>query len=159
MHVRGADDVAASIVGDRSDLGECRRGSPRVDAAIGSRCRGRRLRPGPSSSVEHVAARDGTPLLVRHWPVPDGRAWASLLLVHGLAEHSGRYEHVGAQLAAAGIEAEAFDLRGFGGSGGPRASVDRWSQLHDDLEERVAAVAFAWIRTGRSCCSATPSAG
>jgi len=90
--------------------------------------------------VDHVAARDGTSLLTRHWAVPDGEPWAALLLVHGLAEHSGRYEHVGAQLAAAGIDAHAFDLRGFGASGGPRASVDRWSQLHDDLEERIAAL-------------------
>jgi alpha-beta hydrolase superfamily lysophospholipase len=89
--------------------------------------------------VDHVAARDGTSLLIRHWPVADGEPWATMLLVHGLAEHSGRYEHVGAQLAEAGIDAHAYDQRGFGASGGPRASVDRWSQLHDDLEERVAA--------------------
>ena len=63
-----------------------------------------------------------------------------MLIVHGLAEHSGRYEHVGAQLAAAGIDTHGFDLRGFGASGGARASVDRWSQLHDDLEERLGAV-------------------
>jgi acylglycerol lipase len=79
-------------------------------------------------------------LLTRHWPVARGEPWASLLLVHGLAEHSGRYERVGAQLASAGIETFGFDLRGFGASGGKRASVDRWSQLHDDVEERVAAV-------------------
>ena len=90
--------------------------------------------------VERVAARDGTPLLARHWAVETGEPWASLLLVHGLAEHSGRYEHVGAQLAAAGIETFSFDLRGFGASGGPRASIDRWSQLHDDVEERLVAV-------------------
>jgi acylglycerol lipase len=63
-----------------------------------------------------------------------------MLLVHGIAEHCGRYEHVGAQLADAGIDSHGFDLRGFGGSGGPRASVDRWSQLHDDVEERLVAV-------------------
>ena len=93
-----------------------------------------------AASIEHVAARDGTQLLLRHWPVRGGEPWASLLLVHGLAEHSGRYEHVGEQLAKAGIDAHAFDLRGFGASGGPRASVDRWSQLHDDVEERLVAV-------------------
>lgn len=93
--------------------------------------------------VEHVAARDGTTLLLRHWPVPTGEAWASLLLLHGLAEHTGRYERVGTQLAAAGIAAHGFDLRGFGGSGGARASIDRWSQLHDDLEERLNAVRSA----------------
>jgi alpha-beta hydrolase superfamily lysophospholipase len=90
--------------------------------------------------LEHVAARDGTSLLVRHWPVPTGEPWAAMLLVHGLAEHCGRYDHVGARLARAGIEAHGFDLRGFGGSGGRRAWVDRWSQLHDDLEERLVAV-------------------
>jgi alpha-beta hydrolase superfamily lysophospholipase len=94
----------------------------------------------PVSQVDEVGARDGTALRIRHWPVATGDPWASMLLVHGLAEHSGRYEHVGAQLAAAGIDTYAFDLRGFGGSGGPRASVERWSQLHDDLEERLVAV-------------------
>ncbi|HUQ43756.1 MAG TPA: lysophospholipase [Candidatus Limnocylindria bacterium] len=92
------------------------------------------------ASIEHVTARDGTPLLLRHWAVKDGEAWASLLLVHGLAEHTGRYEHVGGQLAKAGIDTHAFDLRGFGASGGARASIDRWSQLHDDLEERLVAI-------------------
>jgi len=86
-----------------------------------------------------VAARDGTPIFVRHWPAV-GEPWASALLVHGLAEHSGRYDHVGRQLASSGIEAAALDLRGFGRSGGPRATIDRWSQLHDDLEERVVAM-------------------
>ena len=95
---------------------------------------------GARSEVDEVGARDGTELRIRHWPVGSGEPWASMLLVHGLAEHSGRYEHVGAQLASAGIDTYAFDLRGFGASGGPRASVERWSQLHDDLEERLVAV-------------------
>jgi len=90
--------------------------------------------------VEYVATRDGTPLLLRHWPVETEEPWASLLLVHGLAEHTGRYERFGAQLAAAGVDTCGFDLRGFGASGGARASIDRWSQLHDDLEERLNAV-------------------
>ena len=90
------------------------------------------------ATLDHVQAKDGTSLLTRHWAAAD--PWASVLLVHGLAEHCGRYDHVGAQLANAGIDVHSFDLRGFGGSGGPRASVDRWSQLHDDLEERLVAV-------------------
>ncbi|HSL98002.1 MAG TPA: alpha/beta fold hydrolase, partial [Candidatus Deferrimicrobiaceae bacterium] len=40
-------------------------------------------------------------------------------------------------------EATGFDLRGFGRSGGPRATIDRWSQLHDDVEERVVALRSA----------------
>lgn len=85
---------------------------------------------------EEVAARDGTPIFARRWR-PAGEPWAGVLLVHGLAEHSGRYAHVGRWLAVAGVEALAIDLRGFGRSGGPRATVERWSQLHDDLEERL----------------------
>lgn len=92
-----------------------------------------------AANVTHVAARDGTAILVRHWAAR-GEAWASVVMVHGLAEHCGRYDRVGAQLARAGLDVHGFDLRGFGGSGGPRASIDRWSQFHDDLEERLVAV-------------------
>lgn len=100
------------------------------------------------SLVRHVAAADGTDLLIRHWPIDEAEAggawagtpWASVLLVHGLAEHSGRYEHVGDQLAGAGIDTTAYDQRGNGGSGGRRGHVDHWSQLHDDLAERLAAI-------------------
>ncbi len=91
------------------------------------------------STVDRVTARDGTSLLARRWPSAAGAAWGSVVLVHGLAEHSGRWEHVGEQLAGAGLDVEAIDLRGFGASDGPRAWLDRWSQFHDDLEERVAA--------------------
>jgi alpha-beta hydrolase superfamily lysophospholipase len=92
------------------------------------------------STVGRVAAADGTELTTRHWAMPDARRpWATLLMVHGLGEHSGRYEHVGARLAGAGIDVHAYDQRGFGASGGRRAWVDRWSRFHDDLAERLAA--------------------
>lgn len=84
-------------------------------------------------------ARDGTPILTRRWAA-GGPAWASILLVHGIAEHAGRYEHVGRQLAVAGVDVHAYDQRGFGGSGGRRAFVERWGVTHDDLEDRLAAV-------------------
>ena len=101
-----------------------------------------------SSIVSHVAADDGTDILVRHWPAAGaevggawaGRSWASVLLVHGLGEHSGRYEHVGDQMAAAGLDVHGYDHRGNGGSGGRRGHVDRWAQYHDDLEARLRAV-------------------
>jgi acylglycerol lipase len=98
-----------------------------------------------TASLTHVAARDGTDILVRHWPASGAHAdpWATMLIVHGLAEHSGRYDHVGRFLAAEGIDAHALDLRGFGGSGGRRASLERWSQLHDDLQDRVDALRVA----------------
>src|SRR6185295_14484050 len=97
------------------------------------------------SIVRHVAAADGTDLLVRHWPADEAEAggawagppWAHVLLVHGLGEHSGRYEHVGDQLTGDGLDVTAYDHRGMGGSGGRRGDVDRWSRFHDDLAERL----------------------
>ncbi len=84
-----------------------------------------------------VRARDGLDLRTYLWPAV-GVERAHLLLVHGIAEHAGRYPHVGSRLAGAGIATHAFDLRGFGGSGGHRAYLDRWSQYHDDVEDRLA---------------------
>jgi acylglycerol lipase len=89
-----------------------------------------------ASTTSTVAAADGTPILVRRWAAA-GEPWADVLIVHGIAEHSGRYEHVGGWLSAAGLEVTGYDLRGFGGSGGRRAWVERWREYHDDLEERL----------------------
>lgn len=87
-------------------------------------------------------AGDGTVLRTLQWQ-PADRAWAGLLLVHGLGEHAGRYDHVAGQMTDAGIEVHGYDHRGFGGSGGPRAYVDRWTDLHDDLEVRLEAARAA----------------
>jgi alpha-beta hydrolase superfamily lysophospholipase len=89
-----------------------------------------------SSTTSTVPAADGTQILVRRWAAT-GEPWADVLIVHGIAEHSGRYEHVGSWLAAAGLEVTGYDLRGFGGSGGRRAWVGSWGEYHDDLEERL----------------------
>jgi acylglycerol lipase len=87
-----------------------------------------------TSTTETVQRDSGAPdLLIRHWAA-EGRAWAAMLIVHGIAEHSGRYERTGAGFAAVGINAYAIDLRGNGGSGGRRAFVDGWSDYLDDVE-------------------------
>lgn len=91
------------------------------------------------STVGEVHAADGSLLLVRRWPATGDR-WASMLLVHGLGEHSGRYERTGGLLAAAGIDVTAFDLRGSGGSGGRRGDVERWDDFLDDIGMMLADV-------------------
>lgn len=90
------------------------------------------------SVLGRATTRDGVGLRIRHWPAAD--PWAAVLIVHGLGEHSGRYEHVGDALAAAGLDTHAFDLRGNGGSDGRRGDVRRWSDLHDDVADRLAAM-------------------
>lgn len=89
-----------------------------------------------SGMVEERVARDGTRLTVRTWPVED--PWATVLIVHGLGEHSGRYAHVATALNDAGLTVGAFDLRGHGRSGGERGYVKAWKDYLDDVEDRLA---------------------
>jgi alpha-beta hydrolase superfamily lysophospholipase len=94
-----------------------------------------------------LAAADGVALHVHDWPVPPGVARrGSLLLVHGLGEHAGRYAHVAAALAAGGIAVRGWDQRGFGRSGGARGAIPHPDALLDDarlLYDRLAADAQA----------------
>ncbi|CAH2907227.1 MAG: Lysophospholipase (EC; Monoglyceride lipase (EC [uncultured Paraburkholderia sp.] len=59
---------------------------------------------------------------------------ARVALVHGLAEHAGRYAAVAARLNAAGIELLAIDLRGHGRAPGKRAYVDRFDDYLLDAQ-------------------------
>jgi alpha-beta hydrolase superfamily lysophospholipase len=92
------------------------------------------------SQVGSTKLRDGTRVLTRHWEVDAPSPRAAVLIVHGLGEHCGRYEHVGDRFAAVGMAVFSWDLRGFGASEGERAYVDRWAQFHDDVEDRLAYV-------------------
>ena len=84
-----------------------------------------------TSLTSSIASDDGMPLLLRRWPATSD-SWAQMLLVHGLAEHSGRYERSGRLLAEAGIDVTAFELRGHGGSGVARGrrALDGLSRRH-----------------------------
>jgi acylglycerol lipase len=65
--------------------------------------------------------------------------WACLIVLHGLAEHCGRYQVPIDFLAAAGIAVFAYDQRGHGRSPGPRADIGHFSEFAAD---------FATIRAG-----------
>ena len=73
----------------------------------------------------------GVELRWRVWDAPNPKA--SLLLVHGLGEHSGRYEAFAKALSQAGTSVFAFDLRGHGLSPGPRGDVDAFPRFLEDL--------------------------
>ncbi len=88
----------------------------------------------PRSSVEESGkTTDGLAHYRRRWAVES--PWCAVLLVHGIGEHSGRYEHVGRLLSDAGVDVLACDNRGFGLSGGPRGHVESFDQFIDDLVE------------------------
>lgn len=85
--------------------------------------------------VLHTTSADGTKLRLGRWGQP-GR---NILLVHGLAEHLGRYQHVGEALGNAGWQVTAVELRGHGESEGRRGHVDAWMQYIEDFQAAAAA--------------------
>jgi alpha-beta hydrolase superfamily lysophospholipase len=82
--------------------------------------------------LEHVA-RDGARLFVRSWEPPEARG--TILLTHGMGEHSGRYNHVAERLTATGVRVVTWDLRGHGRSAGERGDIEGYEMLVDDLQE------------------------
>jgi alpha-beta hydrolase superfamily lysophospholipase len=91
------------------------------------------------------STRDGARLWTREWR-PEGVTRGTVVLVHGLGEHSGRYSWMAERLATAGHVVLAFDLRGHGRSSGRRGDT-RLEAAQDDVE-RVLASARA-ERAGR----------
>jgi acylglycerol lipase len=65
--------------------------------------------------------------------LPDREPKAALLIVHGLAEHSGRYARVAGRLVSSDYAVYAPDLVGHGRSEGPRAYVRRFSDFTDTV--------------------------
>lgn len=75
---------------------------------------------------------DGLTLHTQAW-LAEGTAQASVLIVHGYAEHIGRYGHVAAALNAAGYAVYGLDHRGHGRSEGERVYIESVERLSRDL--------------------------
>ena len=50
-------------------------------------------------NTRELARPDGATLLLREWPLPADKRRATVLLVHGLGEHSARYAAVAQHLS------------------------------------------------------------
>lgn len=74
---------------------------------------------------------DGLRLHRHAWLRPGARG--TVLLVHGLGEHHGRYAHVAEALNAVGWDVAAYDHRGHGRSGGERGVIGHDDALLEDL--------------------------
>lgn len=79
-----------------------------------------------------LTSASGGRLACRHWP-GDGAPLATVLLVHGLGEHVGRYDAVARRLTTWGLEVWGYDHHGHGHSDGPRGGLVHDTQLLDDL--------------------------
>ncbi len=84
--------------------------------------------------------KDGLALFARDWR-PDGTVKAVIGLVHGIGEHSGRYELLALALNQAGYAVVVFDLRGHGRSGGRRGHSPSYEALMGDVDHLVQAAA------------------
>lgn len=100
--------------------------------------------PGPMDPTRTVplVSADGTALYAEAFVPAAPRAVA--LVVHGYAEHCGRYREVARVLHDAGLAVLTFDYRGHGRAAGKRGHVARFTDYRADLDAaRAAAVALA----------------
>ena len=92
----------------------------------------------PESRLTPFITRDGHTLAVQDWPLPAGQTPRGVvLLVHGLGEHVGRYDHVARALGAWGFAVRGYDHWGHGESHGLPGSLPSDTRLLDDLAEVV----------------------
>ncbi len=82
--------------------------------------------------LEDLHSQDGCPLAFYSWH-PEQQAKANVLIIHGFAEHSGRYDHFANFLAGCGYRVYGLDLRGHGRSGGEEAYLKDSSDYVADL--------------------------
>src|SRR5262245_11342597 len=65
-----------------------------------------------ATESSELGTSDGVRLALRRWPRPSSEPRATVLIVHGLGEHVGRYEHVAARLRDSGFGVVGYDHRG-----------------------------------------------
>lgn len=96
------------------------------------------MHPPAEFSLSTLTASDGENLAVYDWPPADGvPRRGTVLIVHGLGEHAGRYDATAQQLNEWGFAVRAYDQYGHGQSGGPRGGLSHDLRLLDDLGDLV----------------------
>jgi alpha-beta hydrolase superfamily lysophospholipase len=86
------------------------------------------------STLSTYTAAEGDNLAMQDWPVPEALTpRGTVLLVHGLGEHAGRYHHVAERLNGCGFAVRGYDQYGHGESDGVRGALPREARLVEDL--------------------------
>ena len=81
---------------------------------------------------EVITAQDSLPLYCRWRHVESARA--VILIVHGVGEHSGRYQAFEDWFCDHGYSCYGYDQRGHGRSGGVRTHVNNFLEYAEDLQ-------------------------
>ncbi|MDG2015044.1 MAG: alpha/beta fold hydrolase, partial [Pirellulaceae bacterium] len=98
-------------------------------------------------STTQWATSDGTRIQSRQWLATKPRA--TLLLIHGMGDHSGRFGHVAQYLNTQRISVLAPDLRGHGRSDGQRGHIHNFETLLSDLD--IALAQTRRLAPGKPC--------
>lgn len=90
------------------------------------------------STLSTFTASDGDNLAIQDWPLPEGIALRGVVvLLHGLGEHAGRYDHVARRLNSWGFAVRGYDQYGHGESDGVRGALPVATRLIDDLADVI----------------------
>ncbi|HOK13159.1 MAG TPA: alpha/beta hydrolase, partial [Ottowia sp.] len=86
------------------------------------------------STWSQFVSTHGESLALHDWPLSaGGTARGVVLLVHGLGEHVGRYQHVADRLNQWGFSVRGYDQYGHGESAGVRGDLPADDRLLTDL--------------------------
>ena len=78
----------------------------------------------------------GRRIFTQSW-LPEGAPRDQVVIAHGYAEHSGRYEAVARFLTGRGFAVHALDHHGHGRSEGARAVIERFAQADADIDTLI----------------------
>ena len=87
-----------------------------------------------------IELSDGGERYRRSWLPPQPER--VMVLVHGYAEHTGRYDEMAMYFAERAFAVHAYDQAGHGRTAGPRGHVDRFDRLIDELARFVECVSL-----------------
>lgn len=79
-----------------------------------------------------LRTKDGLKIFTRDWTITNAKA--NVFVVHGMAEHSGRYNEIAQFFNSKGTSVFSYDLRGHGKSEGPDIYISKFQDLADDME-------------------------
>lgn len=92
-------------------------------------------------------SNDGTKIRLGRW---NDEGTKNLMLVHGFAEHLGRYQHIAEFFAEKGWRVTAVEFRGHGESEGKRGHTNSWMQYCEDLQAAMSTVGGPMVMVSHS---------
>jgi len=81
-----------------------------------------------------IKSKDGSNLMYYSW-LPNKKIKVAIGIIHGLGEHSSRYDDFAEYFCKKGFGVYSIDLRGHGKSEGKRGHINNFKKLIDDSEE------------------------